>query len=437
MSRLKQLFMAKITLSITHMEATTVHTTPLDLDFVRRQFPAFSEPSLKNTAFLENAGGSYMCQQVIDRLACYYRQTKVQPYHPYPQAQTAGQLMDSAYTAFARWLNVTDEELYFGPSTGQNTYVLSQAMLGWLTAGDEIIVTNQDHEANSGVWRKMAQLGIVIRQWGVDPATGSLDIEQLKTLFNARTKLLVFPHCSNILGEINPVAKIATLARKNGVKTLVDGVSYAAHGLPDIQALDVDIYLFSLYKVYGTHQGIMVVRSHMDQYLTNQGHYFNADLREKRLTPAGPDHAQIAAATGVCDYFTALYQQHFKPLDNPDFQVQRQAIHDLLIRAEQAVLTPLLKFFNSHPKIRIIGPATPNNRAPTVSIIVEGYSAMKLAKQLGEQGIMCGAGHFYSVRLLEAMEIDTLDGVLRFSLVHYTSTEDIEMLIDKLTAIID
>ncbi len=407
----------------------------LDLDFVRKQFPAFSEPSLKGSAFFESAGGSYMCLQVMDRLERYFRQTKVQPYHLYPQAQSAGRQMDDAHIHFSNWLNVSEKEIYFGPSTSQNTFVLSQAMLGWLEAGDEVIVTNQDHESNSGVWRKLAQQGIVVKQWSVEPETGSLKIDDLGVLITEKTKLLVFPHCSNILGEINPVAEIAKLARKNGVLTLVDGVSYAGHGLPDVDALGVDIYLFSLYKVYGPHQGIMVVRENAAELLTNQGHYFNASLREKRLTPAGPDHAQVAAATGICDYLTVLYDHHFED-KNASTKEKSYALHNLLMQAEKKVLKPLLDFFNSHPMIRIIGPNTVNARASTVSIIIEGHSSLELASTLGEQGIMCGAGHFYSVRLLEAMGIDTQDGVLRFSLVHYTSSKEVEQLITKLGSII-
>jgi len=407
----------------------------LDLDFVRKQFPAFSEPSLKGSAFFESAGGSYMCLQVINRLERYFRQTKVQPYHPYPQAQLAGSQMDDAHIHFANWLNVSQQEIYFGPSTSQNTFVLSQAMLGWLETGDEIIVTNQDHESNSGVWRKLAQQGIVVKQWNVEPETGSLKIDDLSVLITDKTKLLVFPHCSNILGEINPVAKIAKLAHENGVLTLVDGVSYAGHGLPDVDALDVDIYLFSLYKVYGPHQGIMVVRENAAKLLSNQGHYFNASLREKRLTPAGPDHAQVAAATGVCDYLTALYNHHFED-KSVSTKEKSNAINNLLMQAEKKVLKPLLDFFDAHPMIRIIGPNTVKDRASTVSITIQGHSSMELANTLGEQGIMCGAGHFYSVRLLEAMGIDTQDGVLRFSLVHYTSSKEVEQLITKLGSII-
>lgn len=408
----------------------------LDLDFVRQQFPAFNQPSLKGSAFFENAGGSYMCSDVIKELNSYYLKTKVQPYHPYPQAQLAGQKMDSAYSSLASWLNVTAQEIYFGPSTSQNTYVLANAMLGWLSAGDEIIVTNQDHEANSGVWRNLAKQGINIIEWQVDNSSGTLDITNLEKLFTSKTKLLVFPHCSNILGEINPVAKICTLAKQNNVRTVVDGVSFAGHGLADIDNLGVDIYLFSLYKVFGPHQGVMVIRQTMDNVLANQGHYFNAALREKRFSPAGPDHAQIAASNGLSAYFSRIYQHHFADDIATDQPSRAQRVRTLLLNTEQALMEPLLNYFNNHSKIRVIGPTQAKNRAPTISIIVTGHSCMTLAQKLGERGVMCGAGHFYSVRLLEAMNIDIVDGVLRFSFVHYTSHADIEKLITTLDALI-
>jgi selenocysteine lyase/cysteine desulfurase len=260
-------------------------------------------------------------------------------------------------------------------------------------------------------------------------------VDHLPALFNQHTKLLVFPHCSNILGEINPVAHIASLARAKGVKTLVDGVSYAGHGLPDVDALGVDIYLFSLYKVYGTHQGVMVVRQQMDACLSNQGHYFNDHLREKRLTPAGPDHAQIAAAAGVCDYLSTIYQHH-ATTDNAHDQDKNKVVHDLLRQAEVEVLEPLLEFFNEHQKITLIGPKQAANRAPTVSILVQGHKAFDLASALGAEGLMCGAGHFYSMRLLQAMGIDAEEGVLRFSLVHYTSAQDVQKLTQTLARMI-
>lgn len=410
--------------------------TVLDHEFVRRQFPAFMEPTLEGKAFFENAGGSYMCRQVMDRFDHYFKQCKVQPYYPNPVSSRAGELMDASYSTLAPWLNITAEEVYFGPSTSQNTYVLANAVLGWLQPGDEIIVTNQDHEANSGVWRRLADRGLKICEWSVDAESGRLDVDDLQALITKRSKLLVFPHCSNILGEVNPVNSICRLARDQGIRTVVDGVSFAGHGMPDVKTLDTDIYLFSLYKVYGPHLGVMIIRNGMAELLNNQGHFFNAEVREKRLYPAGPDHAQVAAVTGVGDYFEAVYQHHFDSDGQRGAAHKAQALRTLFHKAEQRQLQPLMEYFRQHPSIRIVGPEGTQNRAPTISLRVRDHSSQALVSQLGERGIICGAGHFYSWRLLEALGLDPNQGVLRFSLVHYTSDRDTQTLIANLDALI-
>ena len=147
----------------------------LDLDFVRSQFPAFREPSLSGFAHFENAGGSYAAGQTIDWLERYYRQTRVQPYYVFPASARAGEQMDSAKTRLAAWLNAGTDELHFGPSTSQNTFVLAQALRRRLKSGDEVIVTNQDHEANVGAYARLADDGITVREWKVNPATAELE----------------------------------------------------------------------------------------------------------------------------------------------------------------------------------------------------------------------------------------------------------------------
>jgi selenocysteine lyase/cysteine desulfurase len=146
--------------------------TSIDLDFVQSQFPAFQSPVLSSHAFFENAGGSYPCRQVVERLTRFYTDRKVQPYGPYPGAQAGGAEMDEARTRLAALMGVPREEVSFGPSTSANTYVLAQAVRGWLkAAGGAIVVTNQDHEANSGVWRRLVDDGVEVREWRLDPET--------------------------------------------------------------------------------------------------------------------------------------------------------------------------------------------------------------------------------------------------------------------------
>jgi len=405
----------------------------LDLDFVRAQFPAFAEASLQQQAFFENAGGSYACRQVIDRLGEYYRRLKLQPGYAYPASGEAGQWMDASHERLAGYLGVGAEALHFGPSTSQNTQVLAQAFGALLQPGDEIIVTEQDHEANSGAWRRMAAAqGLVLREWQVDPASGALDPAQLDRLLGERTRLLAFPQCSNILGQLNPVAQITAKARAAGALTVVDGVSWAPHGLPDVPALGADVYLFSLYKTYGPHQGLMVLQPALLERLGNQGHFFNAAQPRKRLVPAGPDHAQVAAARGIAEYFDALDARH----GGGDPAGRPQRVRDLLQAAEQPLLQRLLDYLDTRKDLRLLGPREAGQRAATLSLLPLGMAPGELAAGLAQRGIMAGAGHFYAVRLLQALGLDPAQGVLRLSFVHYTAPAEIERLIEALDAVL-
>jgi selenocysteine lyase/cysteine desulfurase len=403
---------------------------PLDPARIRAQFPAFAEPSLQGQAFFENAGGSYMSRQVMDKLDHYYRATKVQPYGFYPASQEAGEAMDLSYTRLAQALNVTADWIHFGPSASANTYILANAFASWLKPGDAIIVTNQDHEANSGNWRKLAARGIEVREWLVDPQTGRLALAALDRLLDAKVRLIAAPHCSNVAGEINPVAEIAARARSIGAVTAIDGVSYAPHGLPDLAALGVDIYFFSAYKVYGPHQGVMAVRPSLAMELPNQGHFFNDTKARYRLTPAGPDHAQIAAASGIVDYLetVAAIAGPGAPGENPF----RRAHHAM--RAQEiALATPLLDYLRAKNSVRLIGPDDPALRAPTIAIALDEPGAA-VAARLAKHGIMAGGGHFYAYRLLQGVGIDPAHGVLRLSFVHYTTPEEVQQLIAALDA---
>ena len=402
----------------------------LDIDFVRSQFPAFSEPSLQSQAFFENAGGSYTCGAVIDRLTRFYTQRKVQPYAAYEASRLGGEEMDEARVRMAAILGVDTDELSFGPSTTQNTYVLAQAFGQMMQAGEAIIVTNQDHEANSGPWRRLADRGIEVREWQIDPVTGLLNPEDLEGLLDENVRLVCFPHCSNVVGHINPVTEITALAHASGAFVCVDGVSYAPHGFADVGALGPDIYLFSAYKTYGPHQGLMVIRRALGELLPNQGHYFNEDTLYKRFTPAGPDHAQIAACAGMADYVDALYDHHFSKSAKP---VERGvAVHDLMRSHETELLDQVLSAVQGRNSVRVLGTLDAQTRAPTVAMALN-RPAEPVAAKLAKLGIMTGGGDFYAVRALEALGIDpTKEGVLRVSFTHYTSQGEIDQLLEGL-----
>lgn len=407
--------------------------TKLDLTYVRSQFPAFSVPGLKDQSFFENAGGSYACAPVIDRLTRFYRERKVQPYAPYAAAEAGGAEMDEARTRLAGLMGVKRHEVSFGPSTTANTYVLAQAFRRSLKPGEAIVVTNQDHEANSGPWRRLAVEGVEVREWQIDPVTGHLDPARLSPLLaDGKVRLVCFPHCSNVVAEINPVADVVQIAHAAGAVTCVDGVSYAPHGLPDVAGLGADIYLFSAYKVYGPHQGIMVIREGFGFELPGQAHFFNHGVLYKRHTPAGPDHAQVAACSGMADYIDALAARHGI---GGDAAARNRGVHDLMRAQEVAVIQPLLDYLAGRNDVRLLGPRDAGRRAPTVAVELT-QAAEPVSEELGRNGIACWAGDFYAVRPLEALGIDREKGVLRMSAVHYTSADEVARLIAALDRVL-
>ena len=406
-----------------------------DLTFIRSQFPAFEEPSLQGWAFFENAGGSYPCRQVITRLTDFYTKNKVQPYYPYPASEKAGAMMDESYRRMAEYLNVDPSEIHFGPSTTQNAYVLANAMRPMWKEGDEIIVSCQDHEANAGAWRRLGQRGMKIIEWHVDPKTGVLDTEVLESLLTDRTRMIAYPHCSNVIGDLNPVKEITRMAHKHGALSVVDGVGWAPHGLPDLKDLDVDIYMFSSYKTYGPHLGVLYVKGSLIGKMENQSHFFKEGVTRSMLTPAGPDHAQVGSAAGILDYLDAVYAHHFGEEALP---VQRNhALNELFRAHETALLEPLMEFLKSREDIRIVGPATTKNRAPIVSILPKKKAVLEVYHTLTRHKLMLGYGNFYAYRPLMDMNIPTDPGVIRISFVHYTSPEEIQQVITGLKNALD
>ena len=253
-------------------------------------------------------------------------------------------------------------------------------------------------------------------------------------LLDEKVKLVCFPHCSNIIGQENPVAEIVAMAHAVGAVTCVDGVSMAPHGFADVGALGADIYLFSSYKTFGPHQGVMVVRRALADRLANQAHFFNAGARTKRLTPAGPDHAQIAACAGMADYVDALYAHHFEADASP--AKRTAAVTAMQRRHETETLAPLLDFLAGRDDVRVLGNSGIGNdgrRVPTVALDTN-KQAKGVAEALASHGVMAGAGDFYAMRTIGAMGCDKDAGVLRLSFVHYTSDAEVEKLMTALDA---
>jgi cysteine desulfurase family protein (TIGR01976 family) len=402
----------------------------LDLDFVRSQFPAFGRPINDGQSFFENAGGSFACRQTIDALTEYYTDLKVQPYSEFESSRRAGELMDRSRQRWAEALGVEAREVVFGPSTSANTYVLAHAFADVLEPGNEVIVTNQDHEANTGAIRRAAErVGCTVREWRTDPDTGLLDIAEFEALLNERTGLVTVPHASNIVGSENDVTRITQLAHGVGARVIVDGVSFAPHSIPDVGAIGADVYLFSLYKTYSVHQGLMVVRAGLMAELPNQSHFFNDPVADKRLNPAGPDHAQVAAAGAVLDYVEVSHRHHGGAVAD-DLRTATGAV-GALWRAHEDRLTPaLLDALAGRDDVRLLGPSTldavQGHRCPTIAFSPLAIDPQSVAHELVQRGVQTSSGHYYAARVLDGLGVDPDRGVVRLSFVHYTSSADVD-----------
>ena len=409
----------------------------LDIDYVRDQFDQIDDRP--GFVFCSNAGGSFVANQVNQVLEHYNHHTRVQPYERYETSALAGEAMDRAMDGWSAALGIARDELTIGPSTSMNTFVMAQAIGAALGQGDEIVVTNLDHEANNGAWRRMAESrGVTVREWQVDPASGLLDTEALDKLLGERTRWVFFSHCSNLAGTANPVAEITAQVRANSpARVFVDAVAYAPHHISDLKALDVDGYAFSLYKVFGPHQGLMYVRDSVAAELAPQCHYFNAPYPGKHFNPAGPQHAQVAGCAGVIDYFDDLYRHHFGDTDETPV-ARMQALHRLILAHENTLAQPILDCLGAKPGVHVVGKThtRDDDRAPTIAFHVDGRSSLEVSGALQALGIGCESGDFYARRLVEALGLDAEDGVVRISLVHYGNDQDVEKVLSALDSVL-
>lgn len=397
----------------------------LDIDFVRRQFPGLGE-----WALFENAGGTLVPESVIERVRAYMSETQVQPGALYPASEMATRRIAEGQRLIAEMINAAPEEVVIGPSTTMNVYVLAQALRPWFRPGDELIVTNLDHEANIGAWRRLAEHGITVREWQMNPENAELEPGALERLLTERTRLVCFTQCSNITGAINDVAAITRLVHAAGALACVDAVSYAPHRHLDVKALDVDFYLFSAYKLYGPHLGVLYgKRAHL-QRARGQHHFFiGEDQIPLKLVPGGVNHELTAGLAGIVDYLDALHRHHFGKAGDTRQRVAR--VFELIAEHEQRLAEPLVDFLRSKPKVRLIGPATAERtrRAPTFSFVVRGQDAAELPRRALERRVAIRADSFYAQRCMEALGVNE---VVRASMVHYNSLEDVDRLIAAL-----
>jgi cysteine desulfurase family protein (TIGR01976 family) len=404
----------------------------LDIDFVRSQFPALSGDWI----LFDNAGGSQTLKQVADRLHDYLLTTDVQLGASYEISQMAGQRVRDAARSVAQWINAEDEsEVIMGPSTTLLLKLLSFSLVQTFRPGDEVIVTNCDHEANIGGWRDMEKRGIIIKVWRLNPETLELHLEDLAALMTEKTRLVALTHASNILGTINPIKEIASFVHERGAMICVDGVAYAPHALVDVQELDVDFYAFSFYKVYGPHLAVLYGKKSHLLKTPGVNHFFisEEDIPYK-FQPGSVNYELSYSVLGICDYFTEFAKVHADAGESRTLKGLRDAAaftYDCFVEQEEQLSGRLLDFLNSKPNVRIIGKkeAGRSVRMPTISFVVENTKSSSITLAVDKYKIGIRFGDFYARRLIDDLGLAPRDGVVRVSMLHYNTIEEIDKLI--------
>ena len=398
----------------------------LDLDYLRPQFPALETP----WTLMDNAGGSATCRQVIDRVQSHMERVPVQLGGSYTLSIEAGEAVEAGRRAAATLVGAEPDELVLGPSSTALLQRLAGALRAGWKQGDEVVVTNLDHEANIGAWRALEETGIILREWRVREETLTLHSEDLEPLLGERTRLVAFTHCSNVVGSIVDVATIAARVRAAGALTCVDGVAFAPHRRIDVKALGIDFYVASLYKVYGPHLGLMFGREELLQGLKSPNHFFLADQSgPAKFEPGNVPYELAASLVGILDYMQSLGAHHGLG-EQPDLG----ACFSRIAEHEETILRPLLTFLHEHPRVRLLGSAVPDRdrRVPTVSFTVDGRRSSEIPPLLDERSMAIRFGHFYAYRLIRDLDLLERDGVVRVSLVHYTSPEEVARLVEVL-----
>ena len=409
--------------------AAPAASPPFDTAFARAHFPALAGA----WALFENAGGTLAAEQVLERIRTYMAEYQVQPGAAYPASARAAEMIAESHQAMAAMINAEPEEVMIGPSTSMNVFLLAQALKPGLREGDEIVVTSLDHEANVGAWRKLAAEGVTVREWRFDRESFALEPEGLAALLNERTRLVCFGHCSNITGGFTDVPALVRTIHDAGALACVDGVAYAPHRAIDVKAWDVDFYLCSTYKLYGPHLALLYgKRAHFER-AAPLNHYFLDDELPLKLNPGSPNHELSAGLAGVTAYLDALHARH-EGESNLPLHGRLAAIFERIAAHEEALVAPLLDFLAAKPGVRLIGNPSADRhvRAPTVAFAVEGRDAGEIARAVAAHRVAIGAGDFYAARCIEALGLASRGGVVRASMVHYNTADEVQRLIRAL-----
>jgi len=407
----------------------------LNIDLIRAQFPALLQSeSGRPVVFFDNPGGTQCPRVVIEAVSHYLSADNANHGGAFATSQRSDAMLADAHVAMADFLGAASpREVAFGANMTSLTFSVSRALGRWLSPGDEILVTNLDHDANVAPWLLLAEdRGAVVRRVDIHPDDCTLDVESLSSQLSSRTRIVAVGYASNAVGTVNDVRRIVELAREAGALTFIDAVQYAPHAAIDVQALGCDFLTCSAYKFFGPHVGALYGRLELLERLTAYKVRPAGDQPPDKFETGTLNHEGIAGTRAAIEYLAGLGDEV------PDGASRRARIlagMHALEEHEHRLCQQLLEGLARIPGLRVWGIADParlDERVPTVSFTMDRHSPREIAEQLARAGIFVWSGHFYALSLMTRLGLEPSGGLLRVGLAHYNTTDEVDRLLSEL-----
>jgi len=404
---------------------------PLDLAWVRAQFPSLSQRVNGHpAAFLDGPGGTQVPQRVISAISDYLRTSNANTCGAYATSRQTDQVIAGARAAMADFLGCDSDEVVFGPNMTSLTFAISRAIGRELGLGDEIVLTHLDHDANISPWRALEERGVKIQLADIHEQDCMLNLDDLASKITPRTKLVAVGYASNAVGTINDVKTIVRLAHEAGALAYIDAVHYAPHGPIDVRELDCDFLVCSTYKFFGPHMGVLYgKREHMAR-LTPYKVRANTNAVPQRWEWGTLNHECIAGITACLEYIAELGRRSEQVSDR---RHAMQAAYRAIQTHERELMKKMLCGLSEIRRVRLFGIGNSESRCPTFAIRIDGHTPIELATRLGERGIFTWDGNYYAINLTERLGVEKDGGFLRIGFVHYNTEAEVDRVLETLS----
>ncbi|MFA6153103.1 cysteine desulfurase-like protein [Mesorhizobium sp.] len=411
----------------------------MDIDTVRDSFPAMAKGAKPaNWIFFDNPAGTQMAGRSIERMTRAMIDTNANLGGYFETSVAAQAMVDDAHQAMADFLNAADRrEVIFGQNMTTLTFAMSRAIGRDLKAGDAIVLTRMDHDANVAPWLMLAEdRGLEVRWIDLDPKTFELDLSTLEVTIDDKVKLVAVGYASNVTGTINDVKRIAQRARAVGALSYIDAVQFAPHRVIDVQDLGCDFLVCSAYKFFGPHHGVLWGRIDLLQALTAY------KVRAASNTPPGKfetgttSREALAGVLGAVEHYAWLGQS-FGNI-HPDATRRERIVAGIEVadRYERGLTARLIAGLSKIDGVTIQGivdPGAQARRVPTVSVTIDGVDPADVARAMAKEGIFLWHGHNYGLEPIRRLGLAERNGVVRIGLAHYNTEAEVDFLLATLT----